>query len=44
MSERALRQEVLRFANRYISAVGEFGIQRVEDTARPPAERLAARS
>jgi len=42
MSERALRQEVLRFADRYISAVGEFSVQRVEDTARPPEERLAA--
>lgn len=42
MTEAALRQEVQRFANRYISAVGEFAVQRVEDTARPPEERLAS--
>jgi len=42
MTERALRQEVLRFANRYMSAVGEFSVERVEDAALPPEERLAA--
>jgi len=42
MTERALRQEVQRFANRYISAVGDFGIERIEDAARPPEERLAS--
>jgi hypothetical protein len=42
MTEHALRQEVLRFSNRYMSAVGEFGVELVEDTASPPEERLAA--
>jgi hypothetical protein len=42
MTQEELRQEVLRFANRYMSAIGEFGVQRVEDSASPPEARLAA--
>ena len=42
MTESALREEVLRFASRYMSAVGEFGVERVEDAESPPEERLAA--
>jgi len=42
MTESGLRQEVLRFADRYMSAVGSFGLERVEDTSRSPEERLAS--
>jgi hypothetical protein len=42
MSEGELRLEVQRFANRYTSAVGSFFIERIEDAASPPEDRLAA--
>jgi hypothetical protein len=42
MTESSLRQEILRFANRYTSTVGEFGLERIEDTSRRPEERLAS--
>jgi hypothetical protein len=42
MTEADLRQAVLRFANRYMSAVGAFGMKRTEDKTRRPDERLAS--
>jgi hypothetical protein len=42
MTEAGLREEVLRFANRYMSEIASFGLERVEDTARPTEMRLAS--
>ncbi|MBW2401789.1 MAG: hypothetical protein JRG80_21465 [Deltaproteobacteria bacterium] len=42
MTEAGLREEVLRFASRYMSAVGEWGMGRIEDKTSRPDERHAA--
>jgi hypothetical protein len=42
MTETGLREEVLRFTNRYNSEIGAFGLERVEDTTRSPEVRLAS--
>jgi len=42
MTETGLREEVLQFANRYISEIASFGLERAEDTTRLLERRLAS--